>query len=104
MIKVAQMQLKPDSRQKELLTETIRTANKACDEISLVAFEEKLFVSRHALQQKVYYPIRAKYPSLSSQMVVHCVFKVSDSYKKDRKLAGDQIHPASVQASGSHRL
>jgi hypothetical protein len=24
-------------------------------------------------------------------MVVHCVFKVSDSYKKARKLAGDQI-------------
>jgi hypothetical protein len=56
-----------------------------------VTFEEKLFVSRHVLQQKTYYPIRAKYPSLSSQMVLHCVFKVFDSYKKVRKLAADEI-------------
>jgi len=62
MIKVAQIELKPDTRQKELLTETLRTANKACDEISSVAFEEKLFVSRHALQQKVYYAGLGKVP------------------------------------------
>lgn len=91
MIKVAQIQLKPDIRQQEILTETLRTANKACDEISSVIFEEKLFVSRHLLQQKTYYPIRAKYPSLSAQMVLHCVFKVFDSYKKVRKLAAEEI-------------
>lgn len=91
MIKVAQIQLKPGIRQQEILTETLRTANKACGEISSVTFEEKLFVSRHVLQQKTYYPIRAKYPSLSPQMLLHCVFKVFDSYQKVRKLAAEEI-------------
>ena len=62
MIKVAQIQLKPDERQQEILTETLRTANQTCDEISSVTFEEKLFVSRHVLQQKTYYAGPGKVP------------------------------------------
>lgn len=69
MIQVTQLQLKPDVRQQEILSGTLRTADQACDEIASMTFEEKLFVSRHELPQRTYYPIRAKYPSLYSQRV-----------------------------------
>ncbi|MDE3212730.1 MAG: transposase, partial [Bacteroidota bacterium] len=77
------IKLLPDFRQQESLKKTLALCNDACNEISQLCFEKKIW-SRYAIHHEVYYPIKSSY-NLSSQMVIRCIAKVADSYKLDKK-------------------
>ncbi len=78
------IKLLPDKAQSDLLLNTIKEANKACNVISDVAFTKKLF-NQFKLHKETYYIIRKSF-NLSAQMVARCLGKVSDSYKIDKKV------------------
>jgi IS605 OrfB family transposase len=81
---VAQVQLKPTPQQAQLLRRTMERANKACNHLSQQAWEEKTF-GRYGLHKLAYHDTRARFPSLSSQVVVRCIAKVSDAYRLGRE-------------------
>jgi putative transposase len=80
---VANLKLVPMKEQSASLLRTLRTANDACNAISKIAFDTRTF-GQYALHKAVYYQIKEQF-SLSAQMVVRCIAKVSDAYAKDRK-------------------
>lgn len=77
------LKLKPTEQQKKLLLDTMQEANAACNLISDMAWESKVF-SQFKLHKQVYYPVKSAL-RLSSQMIVRCISKVADSYKLDKK-------------------
>jgi len=79
----AQVKLAINSSQRETLLHTMETANSACNEISDTAWKTGAF-RQYDLHRECYKTIRDKFP-LSAQVVVRCIGKVSDSYKKDKK-------------------
>lgn len=79
----AQVKLQPTPKQAVLLRQTLETANAACNEISMVAWEQKLF-RQFDLHHLCYHPVREKF-KLSAQVTVRCIGKVADSYKTDKK-------------------
>jgi IS605 OrfB family transposase len=78
------IKLLPSEEQTEILLNTIKEANNACNCISEIAWQSKCF-NKFKLQKKCYYQIKSKF-SLSSQIIVRCIGKVSDSYKLDKKI------------------
>lgn len=78
------VQLKPTRAQVAALTATLRRANAACNWISDRAWEASTF-AQFAIHKLAYHPARAKFPDLSSQVLVRCIAKVTDAYKLDRK-------------------
>jgi transposase len=81
---VAQVKLHPTLQQAQLLQRTIERANQACSYLSQRAWEAKTF-GRYALHKLTYHETRARFPELSSQVVVRCIAKVSDAYRLDHK-------------------
>ena len=81
---VAQVQLKPTPQQAQLLWRTMERANKACNHLSQQAWEAKTF-GRYGLHKGAYHDTRARFPRLSSQVVVRCIAKVSDAYRLGRE-------------------
>jgi IS605 OrfB family transposase len=81
---VAQVKLQPTPQQAQLLQRTMERANQACNDLSHQAWEARTF-GRYALHKLAYHDTRARYPDLSSQVVVRCIAKVSDAYKRERK-------------------
>jgi putative transposase len=79
-----QIQLNPSETQSKALLETLTTVNQAADFCSNVAFSNQVW-PRFALQKHVYYDVKEKY-KLTAQMVIRVIAKVSDSYKKDKKV------------------
>ena len=69
--------------EKQILLDTIKEANRACNAISGMAWNEQTF-KQYELHQLVYYHIREHY-SLSAQMVVRAIGKVANSYQHDQK-------------------
>jgi IS605 OrfB family transposase len=78
------IKLLPNKRQSDILLDTIKEANVACNEISQVAFKNKLY-NQYKLHKEVYYRIKSSF-NLSAQMAVRCIGKVTDSYKIDKKV------------------
>lgn len=72
-----------DSNQKSKLLETMRVFNDACNFISHLAFEKKIF-NKVKLQQECYYEVRDKF-KLSAQFVIRAISKVTESYKANKK-------------------
>jgi len=79
----AQVKLKTTLEQHQALLETLETANAACDEISKVAWENKVF-NQFKIHGLTYYDIRDSF-NLSAQVTVRCISKVTDAYKLDKK-------------------
>jgi putative transposase len=79
----AQIQLQPTPEQHLLLMEIMEVCNSACNEISEIAWENKIF-NRIRLHHEVYYKIRTKY-NLSAEATMLCITKVSDSYIVNKK-------------------
>ncbi len=79
----AKIKLQPNDEQAQFLLDTLKTANKACNVISDVAWEAKTF-GKFKIQKLVYHDIRAKF-DLSAQVTIRCITKVTDAYKKDKK-------------------
>src|SRR3990172_9156191 len=79
----AVVKLLPDEIQAAQLYETLERSNAACNWISQQAWQAKTFNSVR-LHHLVYYPVREQF-QLTAQMVVRCIGKVSDAYKKDKR-------------------
>lgn len=79
-----QIKLLPTPEQFNSLKNTLIEANTACNEISDIAFTDKLF-NQYKLHHKTYYRIKDNF-NLSAQMIVRCISKVTDAYKLDKKV------------------
>jgi putative transposase len=79
---VANLKLVSTKEQSTALLKTLRITNDACNAISTIAFDARSF-GQYALHKATYYRIKKQF-SLSAQMVVRCIAKVSDAYAKDR--------------------
>ena len=81
----AKVHLKPTPEQAELLLQTMREANSACDRISAWAWENRTW-GQYKIHHGTYHDIKAS-TRLSAQVVVRCISKVTDAYRAaDRKL------------------
>jgi len=80
---IAQVKLQPTDEQARALLDTLEKANAACNYVSDVAWETRMF-QQFDLHKLVYYPTREKF-GLSAQVTVRIEAKVSDAYKLDRR-------------------
>jgi putative transposase len=80
---ISQIKLTPDLAQAQALKATLEQINFACNQISEVAWNEKLF-QQVSLHRRVYRRVREKF-ELSAQVVVRCIAKVVDAYRLDKK-------------------
>lgn len=80
---VARCKLKPTEEQAELLKQTLERGNAACNAISDYAWEQGIF-EQFALHAVLYGEIRESF-QLGSQIVIRCLGKVADAYKKDKR-------------------
>lgn len=83
MILTLKIKLNPSDEQKLLLLETIKSVNKTCNDISSVAWENKVF-NQFKMHKLVYHNIKNT-TNLSAQVIVRAIAKVNDAYKLDRK-------------------
>ncbi len=77
------LKLIPSQKQQLSLLETMKAANAACNKISQIVWDKKVF-GQFKIHSLCYYTLKKAYP-LSSQMVVRCISKVCDAYKLDKK-------------------
>ena len=80
----AKIKLQPAPDQRDMLLNTLETANAACNDISQQAWEAKTF-RQFDIHKIVYGDIRERYP-ISAQMVVRAIAKVAYTYKLDKKI------------------
>lgn len=78
-----QIKLIPSDEQAIMLKKTFSVFNEACNTISQIAWERRVF-NQFSLHKEVYHPIKGTY-SLPSQLVIRAISKVADAYKLDRK-------------------
>lgn len=83
MILTLKIKLDPNEEQKELLLKTIKEVNEACNVISNIAWENKVF-NQFKIHKLVYHQIKND-SNLSAQVIVRAIAKVNDAYKLDRK-------------------
>jgi putative transposase len=79
---MAQVKLLPDNSQASALKVTLETANTACNFISELAWEKRVF-RQFPLHNLTYNLIRNAF-LLTAQVVVRCISKVADAYKIDQ--------------------
>ena len=77
------IKLLPTEYQAALLLQTMEVTNAACNAISNVAWQEKIF-NKVKLHHQVYHPLKSTF-ELSSQMLVRSIAKVSDAHGLDKK-------------------
>ncbi|TAK13815.1 MAG: transposase, partial [Anaerolineae bacterium] len=80
----AQVKLLPTPEQAQWLTQTLETANAACNSISARGWESKT-LRQFPLHQLTYREVRDRFP-LAAQVVVRCIAKVADAYKTGRNV------------------
>lgn len=78
-----QIKLLPTKEQFTSLKNTLIEANTVCNVISDICWEKSIY-NQYGIHNEVYYNIKSSY-KLSSQMIIRCISKVSDSYKLDKK-------------------
>lgn len=78
-----QIKLFPNPKQAESLLNTMKEANLACNYISNIAWESKVF-NQFKLHKLTYHPVKTSF-NLSAQTVIRCISKVVDAYKLDKK-------------------
>lgn len=78
------IKLLPTDEQAKSLLQTIKEANKACNLISDIAWQQKTF-QQFKLHNASYHTIKGA-TELSSQVIVRCISKVADAYKLDKKV------------------
>lgn len=79
----AKAKLQPTDAQADSLKRTLEIANEACDYISQVAWDTRTF-GKFQLQKLVYGDVRSTF-DLTAQVVIRCIAKVTDAYKRDRR-------------------
>jgi IS605 OrfB family transposase len=78
------IKLLPTDQQANLLLDTMKEANAVCNAISDIAWQDKIF-NQFKIHSRCYYGIKSSF-NLSSQVIIRCISKVTDSYKIDRKV------------------
>lgn len=78
------IKLLPTDEQAKSLLQTIKEANKACNLISDIAWQQKAF-QQFKLHNASYHTIKSA-TELSSQVIIRCISKVADAYKLDKKV------------------
>ena len=84
MLKTLQIKLLPNDDQKEAIVDTFIKFNGACNFVSKVAFERKLY-NKVFLQKIVYREIREKF-GLAAQLAIRVIAKVVETYKANREV------------------
>ncbi len=79
-----QTQLLPDTRQVEMLKETLKAFNAACSWLAIKAFELKC-ANKIELQKLFYYELKEKF-NLSAQMTVRAIAQTVEAYKRDKAI------------------
>lgn len=77
------IKLLPTGKQAELLLDTIKLANSACNIISKTAWEQRIF-NQFKIHHACYHSVKES-TNLTAQVIVRCISKVSDAYKLDKK-------------------
>jgi putative transposase len=77
------IKLLPDNEQAKSLLQTIKEANSACNIISKIASDLKIF-NQFKIHKEVYHQIKGS-SNLSAQILVRCISKVADAYKLNKK-------------------
>ncbi len=80
---IAQVRLYPTDEQAAYLLQTLEAANAVCNQISVYAWEHKVF-RQYDLHKALYHDLRTS-SRLSAQILVRCNAKVADAYKLDKK-------------------
>ncbi len=78
-----QIKLLPTNNQADSLLNTLKEANRACNEISETVWEKKVW-NQFKVHHLVYHPLKQS-TRLSAQILIRCISKVVDAYKIDRK-------------------
>jgi putative transposase len=78
----AKVKLLTTPEQHRYLLQTLERANAACDYISERAWKHKAF-GQFKLHELTYATVRVNF-DLAAQVVVRCISKVTDAYKKDK--------------------
>jgi len=84
VLKTLQIKLLPTCDQKDILFDTFRQFNEACDFVSKIAWNNKIY-NKTSLQKLVYYDIRNKF-GLAAQLTIRVIAKVVDTYMVDRSV------------------
>ena len=84
MLKTLQIKLLPDDNQKDILLGTFKKFNEACNFVSKIAWDNKIY-NKISLQKLVYYDIRNKF-GLAAQLTIRVIAKVVDTYITDRSV------------------
>ena len=85
MLKTLHIKLLPDDKQRETLVDTFIRFNGACNLVSKVAFERKLY-KKASLQKNIFHrsiQIREKF-GLAAQLAFRVIAKVVETYKANR--------------------
>ena len=77
------IKLLPTDEQSKHLLNTIKEANLACNIISNVVWEKRIF-NQFKIHNEVYHSIKQS-TNLSAQVIIRCISKVTDAYKLDKK-------------------
>lgn len=83
MLLTTKIKLLPNAEQYQSLVRTMQVFNQACNQISELAFETKVF-SKFKLQSLCYYDVKETF-GLSSQLVIRAISKVTESYKATKE-------------------
>lgn len=83
MLRTLKIKLSTDAEQFAVLLETMKRFNEACNYISNIAFEGKVF-SQVKLHKECYYEVRERY-QLPAQLAVRAIGKVTESYRVEKK-------------------
>jgi IS605 OrfB family transposase len=79
---IARLKLQPSPEQYVLLLQTLEAANAACNQVSEVAWQERVF-GQFALHRLCYANVRAQF-GLGADCAVRVFAKVADGYKLDK--------------------
>ena len=83
----ANIKLQCSKEQHQILLQTLETCNKACNYISQICFDKKVF-GQFKVHKLIYKEIRKDF-ELSSQIAIRCIAKIADAYKLDKKILRD---------------
>jgi IS605 OrfB family transposase len=81
---IVKIKLSPSKEQYQILLKTLEAFNAACNHIAETAFSEKT-ANKYMLQKLLYHNIKKRF-GISAQLVIRAISKVSEAYKRDKKI------------------
>ncbi len=84
MLQTLMVKLDPSSEQHEVLCETMKRFNEACNHIAETVFALHS-ANKVEIHKTVYYPVREHF-GLSAQLTIRAISKVCEAYKRDKSI------------------